>query len=190
MPLKSVVAAVLLTLCLCSHTYSRRRSHTCSLTNSPTHPPTHPLAHSHSHVVHMMRRWLQAVGTYWRLDLDMQCYTGQHLAIAWAVGLPGLLLFVAGVPASAALWIWACRRYVRAAAAAVAAAAAAPVSGGKHQGSPQDVATSAATTVAVATPARSRVLVILVDPDSVDPNSVGPVSMGSTETSTLDRYTG
>ncbi|KXZ48273.1 hypothetical protein GPECTOR_29g50 [Gonium pectorale] len=51
-----------------------------------------------------------SVGDYWSADLEMRCYQGLHLRLALAAGVPGLLLFAAGVPLASAWWLRRNRR--------------------------------------------------------------------------------
>lgn len=50
-----------------------------------------------------------ARGRYWDADLQQRCYQGPHLALAMALGVPGLLLFALGVPLCSALFLRVCR---------------------------------------------------------------------------------
>lgn len=43
------------------------------------------------------------IGRYWAQDMAVQCYTGSHLALALAFGLPCLLIWALGIPLGFAL---------------------------------------------------------------------------------------
>ncbi|KXZ54763.1 hypothetical protein GPECTOR_4g833 [Gonium pectorale] len=46
-----------------------------------------------------------SVGKFWSADLEVRCYEGLHLRLVLIAGLPGLLLFAAGVPLASAWWL-------------------------------------------------------------------------------------
>ncbi len=39
-------------------------------------------------------------------DLEQRCYRGVHLTLCAAVGVPGVVLFAAGIPLLSAWWLW------------------------------------------------------------------------------------
>ncbi|KAG2426969.1 hypothetical protein HXX76_012754 [Chlamydomonas incerta] len=52
-------------------------------------------------------RWdRSSVGLFWTQDLEQRCYRGVHLTLCAAVGVPGLVLFAAGIPLLSAWWLW------------------------------------------------------------------------------------
>ena len=44
-------------------------------------------------------------GDWWQMDMDQQCFQGSHRVLALALGVPGLLLVAAGIPAACAWWL-------------------------------------------------------------------------------------
>jgi hypothetical protein len=46
-------------------------------------------------------------------DLNQQCYHGNHLTVALALGVPGIILFCAGVPLGAAALLAVNRKRLR-----------------------------------------------------------------------------
>eukprot|EP00898_Chlorokybus_atmophyticus_P002166 jgi/Chlat1/2950/Chrsp2S04680 len=48
----------------------------------------------------------RAVGTYWDQYINDKCYTGTHLTMVLAVGIPGIILFGLGLPIGAYLMLW------------------------------------------------------------------------------------
>eukprot|EP00198_Chlamydomonas_reinhardtii_P004333 XP_001693669.1 predicted protein [Chlamydomonas reinhardtii] len=56
-------------------------------------------------------RWdRHSVGLFWTQDPEQRCYEGVHLTLCAAVGVPGVLLFAAGIPLLSAWWLWRNRR--------------------------------------------------------------------------------
>ncbi|GIL90846.1 hypothetical protein Vretifemale_18555, partial [Volvox reticuliferus] len=51
-----------------------------------------------------------SVGLYWTQDLDQRCYRGIHLRLCLIVGVPGVLLFAAGIPLLSAWWLYRNRK--------------------------------------------------------------------------------
>ncbi|GIL57789.1 hypothetical protein Vafri_12932 [Volvox africanus] len=47
-----------------------------------------------------------SAGLYWTQDLDQRCYRGIHLRLCLIVGVPGVLLFAAGIPLLSAWWLY------------------------------------------------------------------------------------
>eukprot|EP00898_Chlorokybus_atmophyticus_P006361 jgi/Chlat1/6726/Chrsp50S09098 len=48
----------------------------------------------------------RAVGMYWDQYMNDECYTGTHLAMVLAVGIPSMLIFSLGLPMGAYLMLW------------------------------------------------------------------------------------
>lgn len=42
----------------------------------------------------------------WRADYRLHCYEGQHGVLAWALGVPGLVLFALACPLATAWWFF------------------------------------------------------------------------------------